>query len=87
MRFGLGEICIKPLYHDNRASKVQYPVLQSQTEPQVRVEVLGFLLWHIFLQTTRSAVNTHLHQQSVSNIIRAKGSTEVKGLIDLLGIL
>lgn len=87
MRFGLSEMCIKSPYHDNRPSKVQYPVLQGQTEPQIKVEVLDFLLWHIFLQTTRSAVNTHLHQQYVSNIIKAKGSTEVKGLIDLLGIL
>lgn len=49
---------IMPYYHDNRPSKVQYPVLQSQPEPQVRVEMVSFLVGHIFLQTDRSAVKT-----------------------------
>lgn len=49
---------IKPPYHDNRPSKVQNPVLQSQPEPQVKVEVVSFLLGHIFFQTNRSAVNS-----------------------------
>lgn len=47
----------KPHYHGNRPSKVQYPVLQSQPEPQVKVEVVSFLVGHIFPQTNRSAVN------------------------------
>lgn len=60
----------KPHYHDNRPSKVQNPVLQSQPEPQVKVEVVSFLGGRIFLQTNRSAVNSFAgnvikHQRNV----------------------
>ena len=54
--------CASSPHHDDGPSKVQYPVLQSETEPQVQVEVLLLLLllWHILLHNTRNAVNTHL---------------------------